>query len=111
MRFSGRYYPNHLKTAMAQITSPDVELTEDGQEHLSPSSTKRRTVRALLSKLGKGLFNQEGCSAVNVTLPTVFKTRMRLAEGGLDATLCELPRPGFTTRSCASRRCFHPAPM
>jgi hypothetical protein len=32
---------------------------------------------------------------LNVTLPTVLKTRKRFVEGGLEAALGELPRPGF----------------
>ena len=85
---------------MAQITFPDVRLTEDEQEHLfalihKGSHNARVITRArILSKLFKGLSHQEVCSALDVTLPTVLKTRRRLAEGGLQAALGERPRPG-----------------
>ena len=85
---------------MAQITFPDVQLTEDEQEHLfalihKGTHNARVITRArILSKLVKGLSHQEVCSALDVTLPTVLKTRRRLAEGGLAAALGERPRPG-----------------
>ena len=85
---------------MAQITFPDVQLTEDEQEHLlalihKGTHNARVITRArILSKLVKGLSHQEVCSALDVTLPTVLKTRRRLAEGGLEAALGERPRPG-----------------
>ena len=85
---------------MAQITFPDVQLTEDEQEHLlalihKDTHNARVITRArILSKLVKGLSHQEVCSALDVTLPTVLKTRRRLAEGGLAAALGERPRPG-----------------
>jgi transposase len=97
----GDIYPNHLETAMARITFPDVELSDDEQEHLfalihKGSHSARVITRArILSKLVKGHSHQEICAALDVTLPTVLKTRKRLAEGGLQAALGELPRPGF----------------
>ena len=86
---------------MAPITFPDVQLTEDEQEHLfalihKGSHSARVITRArIVSKLVKGLSHQEVCSALDVTLPTVLKTRRRLAEGGLEAALGERPRPGL----------------
>jgi len=86
---------------MARITFPDVEVTEEEQDHLfalihKGSHSARVITRArILSKLVKGLSNQEVCSALDVTLPTVLKTRTRMAEGGLEAALGELPCPGF----------------
>lgn len=86
---------------MARIPLPDIELNEDEQEHLfalihKGSHSARVITRArILSKLVKGHSNQETCSALDVTLPTVLKIRKRFAEGGLEAALDELPRPGF----------------
>ena len=86
---------------MARITFPDARLTEDEQEHLfalihKGSHSARVITRArILSKLLKGLSPQEVCSALDVSLPTVLKTRKRLAEGGLEAALGERPRPGL----------------
>lgn len=80
--------------------TPEVKLTEDEQEHLfaiihkGQHSARVITRARIVSKLIKGHSNQEVCSAVEVTLPTVLKTRKRLAEGGLEAALSELPRPG-----------------
>ena len=85
---------------MARITFPDVQLTEDEQEHLfalihKGSHSARVITRArILLKLAGGWSNQEVCIALEVTLPTVLKTRRRLAKGGLEAALGELPRPG-----------------
>ena len=79
---------------------PDVELTEDEQEHLfaiihkGVNSARVITRARILCKLVKGYSCQEVCSALDVTLPTVVKIRQRLAEGGLQAALGELPRPG-----------------
>lgn len=85
---------------MARIPLPAVKLTEDEQEHLfalthKGSHSARVITRArILSKLARGWSNGEVCAALDVTLPTVLKTRRRLAEGGLEAALGELPRPG-----------------
>lgn len=85
---------------MARTLLPAVELAEDEQEHLfalvhKGSHSARVITRArILSKLAKGCSPQEVCAALDVTLPTVLKTRRRLAEGGLEAALGELPRPG-----------------
>lgn len=79
---------------------PEVELTEDEQEHLfaiihkGVNSARVITRARILTKLVKGHSNQEVCSALDVTLPTVSKIRKRLFDGGLDAALSELPRPG-----------------
>ena len=85
---------------MARTPLPAVELAEDEQEHLfalihKGSHSARVITRArILSKLARGWTNREVCAALEVTLPTVLKTRKRLAEGGLEAALGELPRPG-----------------
>ncbi len=79
---------------------PDVELTDDEQEHLfalihkGVNSARVITRARILCKLVKGYSNQEVCTALDVTLPTVLKIRKRLVEGGLEAALGELPRPG-----------------
>ena len=92
---------NHLETALPQITSPNkVELSDDEQEHLfalihkGVNSARVITRARILSKFVKGHSNQDICLALDVTLPTVLKTRRHLAEGGLEAALGELPRPG-----------------
>ena len=85
---------------MARTLLPAVELTEDEQEYLfalthKGSHSARVITRArVLSKLARGWSNGEVCAALEVTLPTVLKTRRRLADGGLGAALGELPRPG-----------------
>ena len=84
---------------MVRITFPDVELSEDEQEHLfalihkGVNSARVITRARILSKLDKGHCNQDICLALDVLLPTVLKIRKRLAEGGLEASLGE-PRPG-----------------
>ena len=52
------------------------------------------TCARILTKLAKGHSNQEICLALDVSLPTVLKIRKRLAEGGSQAALGELPRTG-----------------
>lgn len=79
---------------------PEVKLTEDEQEHLfglihkGQHSARVITRARILTKLAKGYSNQEVCSALDVTLPTVAKIRKRLEECGLQGALSELPRPG-----------------
>lgn len=94
-------YSSHEETAMPRNTPiPDVELTDDEQEHLfalihkGVNSARVITRARILCKLVKGYSNQEVCTALDVTLPTVLKIRKRLVEGGLEAALGELPRPG-----------------
>ncbi len=89
------------ETALPRNTPlPDVELTEDEQEYLfaiihkGTNSARVITRARILCKLVKGYSSQEACSALDVTQPTVVKIRQRLAEGGLQAALSELPRPG-----------------
>lgn len=78
----------------------DVELTDEEQEHLfaiihkGVNSARVITRARILTKLVNGHSHQEICSALDVSLPTVLKIRKRLAEGGLEAALSELPRPG-----------------
>ena len=78
----------------------DVALTDDEQEHLfaiihkGVNSARVITRARILTKLGNGHSHQEICSALDVTLPTVLKIRKRFTEGGLQAALSELPRPG-----------------
>lgn len=86
---------------MPRITSPNrIELSDDEQEHLfalihkGVNSARVITRARILTKLAKGHFNQDICLALDVSLPTVLKIRKRLAEGGLEAALGELPRPG-----------------
>jgi transposase len=93
---------NYLEIVMPRITSTNgIELSDDEQEHLfalihkGTHSARVITRARILSKLAKGHSNQEICLALEVTLPTVLKIRKRFAEGGLQAALGELPRPGF----------------
>lgn len=86
---------------MSQIASPNgVALSEDEQEHLfalihkGVNSARVITRARILTKLAKGHSNKDICQALDVTLPTVLKIRNRFVEGGLEAALCELPRPG-----------------
>lgn len=80
--------------------SNKVELSDDEQDHLfalihkGVNSARVITRARILSKLAKGDSNQDICLALDVTQPTVLKTRKRFAEGGLEAALGELPRPG-----------------
>jgi len=85
---------------MPKIAStPEVKLTDDEQEHIfalihkGQHSARVITRARILSKLDRGHSHQEICSALEVTLPTVLKIRKRFAEGGLEASLSELPRP------------------
>ena len=97
---------------MARTPLPAVELTEDEQEHLfalihKGSHSARVITRArILSKLVRGWSHQEVCSALDVTLPTVVKTRKRLTEGGLEAALGELPRPGQRPKLDATQAAY-----
>ena len=86
---------------MPRITSTNgIELSDDEHEHLfalihkGTHSARVITRARILSKLAKGHSNQDICLALEVTLPTVLKIRKRFAEGGLQAALVELPRPG-----------------
>lgn len=80
--------------------TPEVKLTEEEQEHLfaiihkGVNSARVITRARVLTKLVNGHSHQEVCSSLEVSLPTVLKIRRRLAEGGLQAALGELPRPG-----------------
>jgi transposase len=94
-------YSLHEETTMPKIApTPEVKLTDDEQEHLfalihkGQHSARVITRARILSKLDRGHSHQEICSALEVSLPTVLKIRKRLAEGGLEAALSELPRPG-----------------
>ena len=77
-----------------------LELSKDEQEHLfalihkGVNSARVITRARILSKLAKGHTHQEICAALDVTLPTVSKARKRFSEGGLEAALGELSRPG-----------------
>jgi len=85
---------------MARTLLPAVEPSEDEQEHLfalihKGSHSARVITRArILCKLAQGWSGPEVCTALDVTLATVSKTRKRWAEGGLEAALGELPRSG-----------------
>lgn len=79
---------------------PRAEFSQDERDHLFAIIHKgthgaRVITRArILSKLDKGQSNQEICIALDVTLPTVLKTRKRHVDGGLAFALGELPRLG-----------------
>ena len=82
------------------ITTPIPKLSADEQAQLAAILRKGRhgarviTRARIVSKLLKGHSHQDVCAALEVSLPTVLKTRKRLGEGGLQAALGELPRPG-----------------
>jgi len=77
-----------------------VKLSQDERDHLFSiihkgiHNTRMVTRARILYKIDKGQSNQEVCFALDVTLPTVLKTRKRYAEGGLGSALGELPRLG-----------------
>lgn len=79
---------------------PTVEFSQDERDHLfalihkGTHGARVMTRARILSKLDKGQSNQEICLALDVTLPTVLKTRKRHVEGGLAFALGELPRRG-----------------
>lgn len=79
---------------------PTVEFSQDERDHLfaiihkGTHSARVMTRARILSKLEQGRTNQEVCLALDVSLPTVLKTRKRYAESGLEFALGELPRLG-----------------
>lgn len=85
---------------MPETHSPSVELSQDERDHLFAIIHKGvRNVRVvtrarILTKLDQGRSNQEICLALDVTLPTILKTRNRYIEGGLESALGERPRLG-----------------
>ena len=92
---------NHLETSIPNSTPLNrLELTEDEQEHLfalthkGVNSARVITRARILNKLAKGTSAKDTCQALDVTLATVWKSRARFTEGGLEAALGELPRPG-----------------
>lgn len=92
---------NHLETSIPNSTPLNrLELTEDEQEHLfalthkGVNSARVITRARILNKLAKGTSAKDTCQALDVTLATVLKIRARFTEGGLEAALGELPRPG-----------------
>jgi transposase len=63
--------------------------------------TRKDTVKArkfkramILLKANEGLSDLQIMAAVNVSRPTVERTRKRFVEGGLEKALSEAPRPG-----------------
>lgn len=63
--------------------------------------TRKGTVKArqfkramILLKANEGLTDPQIMAAVNVSRPTVERTRKRFVEGGLERALTEDPRPG-----------------
>lgn len=63
--------------------------------------TRKGTVKArqfkramILLKANEGLSDPQIMAAVNVSRPTVERTRKRFVEGGLERALAEDPRPG-----------------
>lgn len=69
-------------------------LTTTALIHKGAHSARVITRARILCKLAQGWANRQVCTALDVTLPTVSKTRKRWVEGGLEAALSELPRPG-----------------
>ena len=92
---------NYLETNIPRSTPLSrLELTEDEQEHLFALTHKgvhsaRVITRArILRKLAKGNTAHDICLALDVSQATVLKIHKRFTEGGLEAALGELPRPG-----------------
>ncbi len=79
---------------------PTVEFSQEERDHLfaiihkGTHSARVMTRARILSKLDQGRTHQEVCMALDVSLPTVLKTRKRHAESGLECALGELPRLG-----------------
>lgn len=92
------------------VSTPDVKLTDDEQKHLfalihkGQHSARVITRARILFKLDKGHCHQEIYSALEVSLPTVLKIHKRFAEGGLEAAISELPRPGLAPTSSTPSR-------
>lgn len=77
-----------------------IELTEEEREELI-DLTSKGLVRARKMKRGQivlkadeGLKDEAIMAALNVSRPTVERTRKRFVEGGLKRALNEDPRPG-----------------
>ena len=92
---------NYLETSIPNSTPLNrLELTQDEQEHLfalthkGVNSARVITRARILNKLAKGTSAKDTCQALEVTLATVLKIRARFTQGGLEAALGELPRPG-----------------
>lgn len=79
---------------------PPVVLSQDETdfifEIIHKGSHKARVItRArVLDKLARGVSRMDICKALDVSLSTVAKMHKRFAQGGLKASLAELPRPG-----------------
>jgi transposase len=81
-----------------------VKLNEDERNKLLDMTRKgkihaRKMKRAqILLKADEGFSDLEIMSAINVSRPSVERTRKRLVEGGLQKALNEDPRPGKKRR-------------
>jgi hypothetical protein len=102
---------------MSAITPPShVTLSDEEQEHLfalihqGVNSARVITRARILSKLARGQSNQDICRALEVTLPTVLKIRKRFTDGGLEAALAELPRPGAKPKLDAKQAAIESRP-
>lgn len=85
---------------MAHCKHPPVVLSTDEADYLfeitHKGSHKARVItRArILAKLAKGERRVDICEAMEVSLPTVASIHRRFSQGGIEAALGELPRPG-----------------
>ena len=85
---------------MALCKLSPVVLSQDEAdfifEIIHKESHKARIItRArIVDKLSRGVRRLDICRGLDVGLSTVEKTHKRLAQGGLEAALGELPRPG-----------------
>jgi len=77
-----------------------INLNDDEREALEEMTRKgalkaRKFKRAMiLLKADKGLTDPQIMTAIEVSRPTVERTRKRFVEGGLEKALNEDPRPG-----------------
>lgn len=77
-----------------------VDLSEDEREHLRQVTRRgkapaRKVTRArILRKADEGLFDRQIAAALDVGMATVWRTRKRFVEEGLESALKERPRPG-----------------
>lgn len=77
-----------------------VDLTENEREHLrqvtrrGKASARKVTRARILSKADEGLLDRQIAEALDVGMATVWRTRKRFVEEGLESALQERPRPG-----------------
>lgn len=81
-----------------------VGLTEEEREQLLQVTRRgkapaRKVTRArILSKADQGLYDRQVAEALDVSMATVWRTRKRFVEEGLESALKERPRPGHRSK-------------